>query len=130
MPHVAHQNPDGLWIHFCTECQSGLKKPRETRHVAWVCKCVKQHAIQGPTVTIGRTTAPAKTRRSAAPKLGDRIESALQGVGVTKDLWIAFKAAMGLPATCNCDARKQYLNSLGDELGEVARKAVASIVGG
>jgi hypothetical protein len=80
-----------------------------------------------------RRIPPKRTRGSAkvaALGLGDRVESALQIAGITKDRWAAFKATMGLPATCNCDARKQYLNKLGEELGESARKAVASLFGG
>lgn len=59
--------------------------------------------------------------------LGDRIESALTAAGITKERWKAFKGAMGLPRTCNCDARKEYINKLGEQLGEAAKSAVDAL---
>ena len=56
---------------------------------------------------------------SQAPvvRLGDRIESALESFGVTKERYAAAKQAIGLPATCNCAARRDWLNRLDAELG-------------
>lgn len=59
--------------------------------------------------------------------LGDRIEQALTAVGVTQDRWREFKGAMGLPKTCNCNARKKWLNQLGEAFGKTARDAVDAL---
>jgi len=42
--------------------------------------------------------------------LGDAIESFLTSHGVTKEWYIEFKKEHGLPPTCNCDARQEWLN--------------------
>ena len=41
---------------------------------------------------------------------GDDLENLLHAVGVFKERWVAFKQAFGLPPTCNCDKRKEWLN--------------------
>ena len=55
-------------------------------------------------------------------RLGDRVEAALGKAGITQERWKAFKKQFGLPATCNCTARKEYLNRMGDEFGEAVNK--------
>ena len=60
---------------------------------------------------------------------GDMVESALLTVGVTKERWNNFKATFGLPSTCNCDARREALNRIGHELGDLAKNAVANLLG-
>jgi len=42
--------------------------------------------------------------------LGDDLENWLTAFGVTKERWVAAKQALGLPPTCNCEARKKWLN--------------------
>lgn len=82
----------------------------------------------GERVSLTYDGAPrGKKRRSAAgkksdpapaiPRLGDRIEAALESVGVTPERWRAAKAAIGLPATCRCAARKAWLDRLDETLG-------------
>lgn len=44
--------------------------------------------------------------------LGDAIEELLTGYGVTKEWWKEYKAKHGLPPTCGCDRRREYLNEL------------------
>jgi len=55
--------------------------------------------------------------RTEVIRLGDKIESALAAVGVTKDRWVSVKSLLGLPATCRCDARQTWLNQLDANLG-------------
>ena len=65
----------------------------------------------------GMKPEPYWSGASSAPvELGDVIEAVLTSVGITKERWIALKEQFGLPPTCNCEARKQWLNNLG--LGE------------
>lgn len=52
----------------------------------------------------------------ATVHFGDTLEQALESIGVTQDRWKALKSQMGLPPSCNCDARKQWLNMAGEAL--------------
>lgn len=77
------------------------------------------------------------TCRAAAPKcpkkpkkkkgLGDQVEDTLKSVGVTQERWIAFKKAFGGMPSCNCPARIEYLNKLGEEFGEAASTAMKTL---
>ena len=49
--------------------------------------------------------------------LGDRIEHALEVMGITKDRWVAFKSAMGMPPLCRCPERREWLNRIGESFG-------------
>lgn len=49
---------------------------------------------------------------SAVPKAGDALEDLLESYGVTKEWWKEYKAKHGLPPTCGCDRRREYLNEL------------------
>lgn len=99
------QLTDSLWLHQCRNCDWTLEadSPEPVEHVCG---------------------------RAAAPKLGDRVESALTAVGVTKERWVAFKEKFGMLPTCNCESRQRALNQLGDELGDKAKAAVAALFGG
>jgi hypothetical protein len=70
-----------------------------------------------------------KTAEPASPRLGlgDQIESALTAIGFTKERWLDTKESIGLPRTCNCTARQEWLNTLGEKLGEKAKNAVAAL---
>jgi hypothetical protein len=66
--------------------------------------------------------------------LGDRIEAALTGIGITKERYVAFKEQFGLPPTCNCDGRKsnindaeRYMREVVSNLGDAAANALAKI---
>lgn len=48
--------------------------------------------------------------------LGDKIESMLTKLGVTKERYIALKKRLGLIPECNCLKRKELLNKLGRSL--------------
>jgi hypothetical protein len=41
---------------------------------------------------------------------GDWLKSQFATIGITEEWYAAAKAALGMPATCACDARKQWLN--------------------
>lgn len=60
---------------------------------------------------------------SPQQQLGDWVESRLKSIGVTKESYQAVKAAMGLPPTCDCDERKEWLNQLGEKFGVAAKAA-------
>lgn len=55
--------------------------------------------------------------RPPVPRLGDRIGSALESLGVTPERWSEAKEAIGLPAGCNCAERKAWFNRLDERLG-------------
>lgn len=59
--------------------------------------------------------------------LGDRVEQALTAVGITKERYQEVKEAIGLPPGCDCEIRKQWLNRLGERLGDAARNAAEAI---
>lgn len=129
------QQPDGLWRYACDAC--GVVRVVRFADLKNPCRCPIQAIaeVECEDDPQGESQERAVARKAAVaakanrPGLGDRVESALHSVGVTKERWAAFKGAMGLPATCNCEARQQYLNKLGDELGEAAKSAVASLFG-
>jgi hypothetical protein len=65
------------------------------------------------------TSEPVEHRcgRKEVVRLGDRVEAALSAVGITQEKWLDAKETIGLPRTCNCAARKDWLNALDDKLG-------------
>jgi hypothetical protein len=64
------------------------------------------------------------------PGLGDRVEQALSSVGITKTRWALVRAKIGLPAGCGgCDVKQEWLNKVGEELGEAAKLAVSELWG-
>jgi len=65
--------------------------------------------------------------KSGTAQLGDLIESAISTIGITPAAWIAWKQEHGLPPTCGCTARKEWLNRFGERFGKAA-KAAASIL--
>jgi hypothetical protein len=65
--------------------------------------------------------------RQPAPGLGDQIETVLTSVGITKERWLDTKESIGLPRICNCTARQEWLNTLGEKLGEKAKNSVAAL---
>lgn len=64
---------------------------------------------------------PQGTRRictAAKPHgLGDWVENWLTSWGLTKDKYKELKEELGLPPTCNCSGRKEWLNKAGALLG-------------
>jgi hypothetical protein len=48
----------------------------------------------------------------AIKRLGDRIEEALSSYGITQEAWIEYKEQHGLPPTCRCPQRKEWINRM------------------
>jgi hypothetical protein len=59
-------------------------------------------------------TIPRRNCRKVGQQslLGDRAESALIYMGITKENYASAKEAFGLLPNCNCGARKQQLNEI------------------
>jgi hypothetical protein len=55
-------------------------------------------------------------------QLGDQLEVALTAIGITKESYRKAKQVLGLPPTCNCDKRKEWLNQMGQRLQVSADK--------
>lgn len=55
---------------------------------------------------------------------GDAIEDLLTSYGVTKEWWKEYKAKHGLPPTCGCDSRREYLNKLSQAHPTLAKYGV------
>jgi len=49
-------------------------------------------------------------RKPPQTLLGDQIEKTLASWGITPEKYVEIKRRFGLPASCNCAARKAYLN--------------------
>jgi hypothetical protein len=83
--------------------------------VIWGCRACDWTTITETDEPLGHVCGTSHVTR-----LGDRVESALTAVGVTKERWQGVRAAVGLPPGCNCNARKQWINKLDErlELGE------------
>lgn len=57
---------------------------------------------------------PREDRPKAKPKLrlGDWVETQLRSLGITEDRYKEAKEKFGLAPTCNCPARKEWLNKV------------------
>lgn len=73
--------------------------------------------------SFGNNPKPPKATTSFQG-LGDLVEAGLTRIGITKESWIAWKDAHGWPPTCNCDARRIWLNEFGRKFGKPAKIAV------
>ena len=58
-------------------------------------------------------SAPDTTARG----LGDYAERMMKSLGITEDRYAEIKEKFGLPATCNCTARRNWLNAVGKYIG-------------
>jgi hypothetical protein len=66
-----------------------------------------------------RAKRTEERKRLAAERkalLGNKIETFLTSWGVTTEWWVSFKEKFGLPPLCNCAARKEWFNNLGESL--------------
>ena len=59
---------------------------------------------------------PVNTECAAAPGLGDRVASALDAVGITKERVSAVAAVVGIE-DCGCAERQEWLNRVGHAVG-------------
>jgi hypothetical protein len=46
--------------------------------------------------------------------LGDALAAALSSIGVTKERYSEVKEMFGLPPSCGCDERREWLNRVGE----------------
>lgn len=53
--------------------------------------------------------------------LGDIVESVLTAVGITKERVERWTRTAGKPGGCGCEARKQWLNAVGDRFRHAVR---------
>ena len=53
-------------------------------------------------------------KRAISSGLGDWTEQQLKSIGVTQERYKAAKELFGLSPTCDCEGRKQWLNSVSD----------------
>ena len=60
----------------------------------------------------GQTDNPIKPSKNKG--LGDSLETVLTTLGITKDRYVEVKKLFGLPPTCNCDQRREWLNKVGE----------------
>lgn len=68
----------------------------------------------------GRGVGQESSMQTPSPEqsgLGDKIASWLSAVGVTEENYVAIKEMFGLPPTCNCAGRKEWLNRVGRWIG-------------
>lgn len=49
---------------------------------------------------------------NARPLLGDRVEATLKKLGVTPERYAAAKELFGLPPSCGCEARREWLDKV------------------
>lgn len=85
-------------------------------------------------VCVNKIVAVEAASKPKRQLLGDRIESSLISIGITKERWIEFKREHGLPPTCNCQQRQEMLNDADlwmrnavSQLGENAANAIATV---
>jgi len=71
-----------------------------------------------PTIPCGVAAAIAERIQNAPPRgepgLGDILETALSSIGITKEWYVRVKERFDLPPTCDCEARKEWLNRVSD----------------
>ena len=61
--------------------------------------------------------------------LGDWVESRLTAVGMTKEKWVEIKSSVGLPPTCECEERQEWLNQVGTKFGAAMKSSFAKLWG-
>ena len=44
--------------------------------------------------------------------VGTRLAQTLESIGITKDKYVAVKLQFGMPPSCNCNERKNWLNKV------------------
>jgi hypothetical protein len=48
--------------------------------------------------------------------LGDQVEKMLKSLGITQERYVQVKQLFGLPPTCGCAKRREWLNKVGQWL--------------
>ena len=59
--------------------------------------------------------------------LGDWVETQLTRIGLTKEKWVEIKAEHGLPPTCECEERQQWLNEVGTRFGSAVKTTFSKL---
>ena len=65
-----------------------------------------------------------KCRTETVSAAGDALEQLLTSHGITKEWWTEYKSKHGLPPTCGCDSRRDYLNKLSQAHPNLAKYGV------
>jgi predicted RNA-binding Zn-ribbon protein involved in translation (DUF1610 family) len=130
------------WLTSCTDCTWKLLQSRHvpTRHR---CPTTGEQPIYMPPDWETRprekrlaSTKPPLSLESALTVMpqpqptymvGDELKETLESYGVTIDRWIGIKKKFGLPATCNCEARAEWLNKVSAEHPDFAKIGVELI---
>lgn len=69
--------------------------------------------VHGYSEFCGRPWAMSEEMTGVHPlRLGDRMERWLWAIGITQERYVAFKRMLGFSADCDCDLRKEWLNSV------------------
>lgn len=76
----------------------------------------------GRVLKMNFSTHPAAVCGRLQP--GDALESLLTSYGITKEWYSGFKEKFGLPPTCDCDDRKEWLNKTADAHPTIANIGV------
>jgi hypothetical protein len=117
MPHVTHKNPDGKYVHFCTECAFALLGYEHARHVVFRCKCKHVQTTKFPTLTVGPRDKPKPVRiRFTAPK--PKCAYLAGPLGDPVKLTCGNQRAQ--PQECACPSRSHKLSRDGNVLPTLA----------
>lgn len=73
----------------------------------------KSHGIFRRKCKVVEASLKVDSAREAL-KLGDRVEALLSSIGITQQRYKEVKELFGLPPTCNCGKRKEWLNRVSD----------------
>ncbi len=92
LPITIARLTDTLYLHTCPRCNWQLEA--ETNEPV-------EHTCGSKKIT----------------RLGDRIEHALESVGITKEKYVGWKEMLGLPPTCGCASRQNWINEADEKLG-------------
>lgn len=118
------QEPDG-WLATCSDCAWRF---RQRKHVPTMHKC----KVTGQTVvykppgweTRDKSVPPEQITPPIKPQLGTSVEDLLKSYDITPEWWTGFKEKFGLPPTCGCKKRKDWLNAASDAHPTIANFGV------
>lgn len=85
------------WHHLC--------QTNEDYFQAW-------EAGRGPGQGLPKVVVPREPR-PRKEGWGDAVTAALKKIGITEDRYKAVKELFGLPPTCGCPQRREWLNKVG-----------------
>jgi len=92
---------------ICPECGNKIKPPE-----VWPLRCICG-ARFGSDLVVMETNRPiVKSADHHAMPFGDWTEQMLSSIGVTKERYVEAKKLFGLPPTCGCLKRKEWLNNV------------------